>query len=91
MSTQSLAKILNAKDGEKILFNPSATIDLGIRKFKQYINENIREGRVAKTYKNSLIKQFKRRGWEQYHEAFPYDNSSHPTHNHKAIDNLDLL
>lgn len=72
-------------------FSPRVTVDLGIREFKQMVDSHIRKGRVARTYRNRLIRDFKNRQWAMYHEAFPTDNSSVPTHSHNGIDKLALV
>lgn len=71
--------------------NNHVVVDLGIREFKKLVNERIRDGFVAKRYKNRLIKDFKQRQWAIYHEVFPEDNSSVPTHSHLPLDKLALV
>lgn len=82
---------LSAKETEVKPFNPHVVVDLGIREFKQLVDSRIRKGRVAKTFRNRLIRDFKKRQWAMYHEAFPEDNSSVPTHSHNGIDKLALV
>lgn len=91
MSKTTQSSVSNEEPTEKIIFNPRVTVDLGIKEFKQLIDSRIRNGFVAKHYRNRLIKDFKKRQWAMYHEAFPYDNSSVPTHTHEGLDKLALV
>ncbi len=70
---------------------PRVIVDLGIKEFKQLVDSRIRKGRVSKTYRNRLIKDFKARQWAMYHQEFPNDESTVPTHNHVSIDKLALV
>ena len=57
------------------LFNPRVTVDLGIKEFKKLAYEY-----YPKSVANRLIRGFKERQWAMYHDIFPEDNSSVPTH-----------
>lgn len=72
---------------EPVYFNPRATIDLGIKEFKKMARSRY----YSKTLVNRLVRDFKKRQWAMYHEMFPVDNSSVPTHTHLALDKLELI
>lgn len=87
-------KTTQQSDNDKpavIPFSPRVTVDLGIKEFKQMIDSHIRKGRVARTYRNRLIRDFKKRQWDMYHESFPEDNSTVPSHTHVVLDKLALV
>lgn len=82
---------LSANEEEVLPFHGHVTVDIGIKEFKRLVDSRIRKGRVAMTYRNRLIRDFKKRQWAMYHETFPADNSSVPTHSHNGIDKLALV
>lgn len=76
---------------EALPIHNHVTVDLGIRQFKKLMKQRVKDHYLPKRYFSDVIRDFKKRQWKMYHDAFPEDNSSHPTHTHLAIDKLDLV
>lgn len=73
------------------LVNNHVTVDLGIKAFKRLLKNKIVELGLPKNHYSDVLSEFKKNQWATYHNVFPEDNSSVPTHSHNGIDKPTLV